>query len=40
MIENAARRTGGSLMRPVFEAVEGRFSYDQIRLVMRHAALR
>jgi ATP-dependent DNA helicase RecQ len=39
-IETTARRVGGSLMRPVFEALEGAVPYDDIRVVMRHAGLR
>jgi ATP-dependent DNA helicase RecQ len=36
----AARTTEGSLLRPVFEALEGKVSYDEIRLAMKHAGLR
>jgi ATP-dependent DNA helicase RecQ len=36
----AAKKTGGSLLKPVFEALDGEVSYDDIRLVMRHAGLR
>jgi hypothetical protein len=36
----AARTTGGGLLRPVFEALEGRVSYDEVRLAMKHAGLR
>ncbi|HLF80002.1 MAG TPA: RecQ family ATP-dependent DNA helicase [Dehalococcoidia bacterium] len=39
-IEEAAGRVGGSLLRPVFEALEGEVSYDDIRVVMRHAGRR
>ena len=39
-IEVAARSTAGSFMRPVFEALNGEVSYDDIRIVMRHAGLR
>jgi ATP-dependent DNA helicase RecQ len=36
----AARTTEGDLLRPVFEALEGRVSYDEIRLAMKHAGVR
>jgi ATP-dependent DNA helicase RecQ len=36
----AANTTEGGLLRPVFEALEGRVSYDEIRLVMKHSGLR
>jgi ATP-dependent DNA helicase RecQ len=39
-VEAAARRTGGSLLKPVFEALDGAVPYDDIRIVMRHAGLR
>jgi ATP-dependent DNA helicase RecQ len=39
-IEKAARETPGTLLRPVFDALDGTASYDDIRLVMRHAGLR
>ncbi|MGE0059937.1 MAG: DNA helicase RecQ [Dehalococcoidia bacterium] len=39
-IEKAARQTPGTLLRPVFDALNGTASYDDIRLVMRHAGLR
>jgi ATP-dependent DNA helicase RecQ len=40
VIENAARQSGGTLLRPVFDALDGRASYDDIRIVMKHAGLR
>jgi ATP-dependent DNA helicase RecQ len=39
-IEKAARSTPGTLLRPIFDALHGTASYDDIRLVMRHAGLR
>ncbi|MPZ50335.1 MAG: RecQ family ATP-dependent DNA helicase [Dehalococcoidia bacterium] len=39
-IEMAAKQTGGSLLKPVFEALNGEVSYDEIRVVMRHAGLK
>ena len=39
-IEDAARQTGGTFLRPVFERLNGEVSYDDIRVVMRHAGLR
>ena len=40
LIEAAAKRTGGTLLKPVFEALNGEVPYDDIRVVMRHAGLR
>jgi ATP-dependent DNA helicase RecQ len=40
LIEAAARRTSGTLLKPVFEALEGQATYEEIRIVMRHAGLR
>jgi len=31
---------GGALLRPVFEALNGEMSYEEIRIVVRHAGLR
>ncbi len=39
-IEMIARQTGGTFLRPVFDALGGAASYDDIRIVMRHAGLR
>jgi ATP-dependent DNA helicase RecQ len=39
-IDEAAARVGGSLLRPVFEDLAGEVSYDDIRVVMRHAGRR
>ena len=39
-VEAAAKKVGGSLLRPVFEELGGEVGYDEIRLVMRHAGLR
>jgi ATP-dependent DNA helicase RecQ len=39
-VETTARRVGGSFLKPVFEALGGRVSYEKIRLVMKHAGLR
>jgi ATP-dependent DNA helicase RecQ len=39
-IDEAAQRAGGSLLKPVFEALGGDVSYDDIRIVMRHAGRR
>ncbi len=39
-IVEAAKRVPGSLLRPVFDELNGTVSYDEIRIVMRHAGLR
>jgi ATP-dependent DNA helicase RecQ len=39
-VKAASRTTEGGLLRPVFEALEGKVSYDDIRLAMKHAGLR
>jgi ATP-dependent DNA helicase RecQ len=39
-VETAAHKIGGNLLRPVFESLNEEVSYDEIRLVMRHAGLR
>ena len=39
-IEKAAKQTGGSFLRPVFEALNGEVAYDDIRVVMRHLGVR
>ncbi len=39
-IEDAAGEVGGSLLKPVFEALGGEVSYDDIRVVMRHTGRR
>jgi ATP-dependent DNA helicase RecQ len=39
-VVTAARRQAGSFLKPVFEALNGEVSYDDIRVVMRHAGLR
>jgi ATP-dependent DNA helicase RecQ len=39
-IEAAAKQTGGVFLRPVFEALNGEVSYDDIRIVMKHSGLR
>jgi len=39
-VKTMAMQVGGSLLRPVFEALHGQVSYDKIRIVMRHAGLR
>jgi ATP-dependent DNA helicase RecQ len=39
-IETAAKQAGGAFLRPVFEALNSEVSYDDIRVVMKHAGLR
>ena len=39
-IKTVVMQVGGYFLRPVFEALDGEFSYDEIRIVMRHAGLR
>ena len=39
-VETTARRVGGSFLKPVFEALGGKVSYEKIRIVMKHAGLR
>jgi ATP-dependent DNA helicase RecQ len=38
-VAKVAAEVGGELMRPVYEALNGEVSYDDIRIVMRHLAL-
>jgi ATP-dependent DNA helicase RecQ len=37
---SAAERTQGTFLKPVFEALNGGVSYDDIRVVMKHAGIR
>ncbi len=39
-IKTVVMQVGGSFLRPVFDALDGEVSYDEIRIVMRHAGLR
>jgi ATP-dependent DNA helicase RecQ len=39
-VVTAAKKVGGSLLRPVFEELGEQVSYEDIRVVMRHASLR
>jgi ATP-dependent DNA helicase RecQ len=39
-VVSVASTQEGSLLRPVFDALEGAASYDEIRIAMRHAGLR
>ena len=39
-VRSAAERTQGTFLKPVFEALEGSVSYDDIRVVMKHARIR
>ena len=39
-IDETATRVGGSFLKPVFEALGGAVSYDDIRVVMKHAGRR
>ncbi len=39
-VKAAGIEIGGSYLRPVFEALGGEVSYDEIRIVLRHAGLR
>jgi ATP-dependent DNA helicase RecQ len=38
-VAKVAAEVGSDLMRPVYEALNGEVSYDDIRIVMRHLAL-
>ena len=38
-VEDAAKRVGGQFLKPVFEALNGDVSYEEIRVVVRHAGL-
>ena len=39
-VRSAAERTPGAFLKPVFEALDGSVSYEDIRVVMKHAGLR
>ncbi len=39
-VRSAAERTPGTFLKPVFEALNGAVSYDDIRVVMKHAGIR
>jgi ATP-dependent DNA helicase RecQ len=39
-VRSAAERTQGAFLKPVFEALDGSVSYEDIRVVMKHAGMR
>ena len=39
-VRSAAERTPGTFLKPVFEALDGSVSYEDIRVVMKHAGIR
>jgi ATP-dependent DNA helicase RecQ len=39
-IDETATKVGGTLLKPVFEALGGEISYEDIRVVMKHAGRR
>jgi hypothetical protein len=39
-VKATALQVGGAYLKPVFEELDGEISYDEIRVVMRHAGLR
>ena len=39
-VRSAAERSQGTFLKPVFEALEGSVSYEEIRVVMKHAGIR
>jgi hypothetical protein len=39
-VRSAAEGTSEGFLKPVFEALDGSVSYEDIRVVMKHAGLR
>ena len=39
-VKTAALKVGGQYLKPVFEELNGEISYEEIRIVMRHAGIR